>query len=272
MEFKDINLPNQGIYQVTLDKSDVDHIWDIVKKYSPEDVQWDDNKLVHDTSRRLTWGLFDDGKKFQTNVLEKILLKYLDKYGLPVEVTSTHEHRFTFNRFWCNATTKGQYQALHDHDSIFSFVVWLNVPYDADDERAVTDQYHPQAGEFGFVYTDITGRVRQKPIDQSKCHSGTILFFPSTIHHQVFPFFSTEDYRITCSGDIVWASQLIKHPLRGDVIEMEGSGVPLNDLKRLNYYSSQEFVVGDPLFKDLNQIDIDNLMAADATSGSYQNT
>ena len=53
---------------------------------------------------------------------------------------------------------------------------------------------------------------------------------------------------------------------------MEGSGVPLNDLQRLNYYSSQEFVVGDPLFKDLNQIDIDNLMSADATSGSYQNT
>ena len=73
MEFKDINLPNQGIYQVTLDESDVDHIWNIVKKYSPEYVQWDNNKLVHDTSRRLTWGLFDDGKKFQTNVLEKIL-------------------------------------------------------------------------------------------------------------------------------------------------------------------------------------------------------
>ena len=45
MEFKDINLPNQGIYQVTLDESDVDHIWNIVKKYSPEYVQWDNNNL-----------------------------------------------------------------------------------------------------------------------------------------------------------------------------------------------------------------------------------
>ena len=53
---------------------------------------------------------------------------------------------------------------------------------------------------------------------------------------------------------------------------MEGGNVPLTELKRMNSYSSQEFIVGDHLFKDLNQADIDNLMSADATSGSYQNT
>ena len=160
---------------------------------------------------------------------------------------------------------RDRYQALHDHDSLFSFVVWLNVPYDADDERSITGQMHPQAGEFGFVYTDITGRVRQKPIDQSKCHSGTILFFPSTIHHQVFPFFSTEDYRITCSGDIVWASQVITESFRGTIPDNK-------ELERINYYSSQEFIVSDPLFENLSREDIDKLMAADSTSTSHQNT
>tara|TARA_B100001996_G_scaffold346410_1_gene303342 strand:- start:702 stop:1520 length:819 start_codon:yes stop_codon:yes gene_type:complete len=272
MEFKDINLPNQGIYQVTLDESDVDHIWNITKKYSPEDVEWDGKLLKHDTPRRLTWGLFDDDKKFQENVLQKVLYKYLGKYGLPIEITTTHEHKFTFNRFWCNCTTTGQYQALHDHDSIFSFVIWLHVPYDADDERAVSDQYHPQAGEFGFVYTDITGRVRQRPVDQSKCHSGTMLFFPSTILHQVFPFFSTKEYRITCSGDISFASQLIKGSLNGSMFDLKGGNLDNNDLERLSYYSSQEFVVGDPLFKDLNQIDIDKLCSASSQSSSHQKT
>ena len=54
MEFKDVTLPNQGIYQVTLDKSDVDHIWHIVKKYSPEHVKWDGNRLVPVSYTHLT--------------------------------------------------------------------------------------------------------------------------------------------------------------------------------------------------------------------------
>ena len=273
IQFNEINLPNHGIYQIPLEKSDIDNLYTIVKKYSPKEVVWEDNTITRIDSKCQQWGLFDDNKTFQTNVLEKILHKYLQTYKTPVEFLTTHAHRFTFNRFWCNATTKGQYQALHNHDAIFSFVIWLEIPYDMDDERAIQDQMHPQAGEFGFVYTDITGRVRTKSLEQSKCHSGTMLFFPSTTNHNVYPFYSTDEVRISCSGDISLASQFIHGSLNPPMFDLPGKcGIPPQELERLNSYNSQEMVVSDPLFPHLNQHDIDRLCSSMGQSESYQHT
>ena len=214
----------------------------------------------------LEFGLFDDNKTFQTNVLHKVYLAYVEKYGLPFDKTfSTHKHKLTFQRFWCNATTKGQYQALHNHDSIFSFVLWVNIPFDIDDERKLQGGMHPEAGDFIFTYSDITGRQRVKNIHQSKTDSGTMLFFPSTTHHGVYPFYSTDDVRITCSGDLSIGSTLIGDPLIP----------PLDADQRLQYLSrlnSQELIVSDPLFQDLNKDDYDKLFSVMFQSGSYQHT
>ena len=210
--------------------------------------------------------MFDDNKTFQTNVLHKVYLAYVEKYGLPFDKTfSTHKHKLTFQRFWCNATTKGQYQALHNHDSIFSFVLWVNIPFDIDDERKLQGGMHPEAGDFIFTYSDITGRQRVKNIHQSKTDSGTMLFFPSTTHHGVYPFYSTDDVRITCSGDLSIGSTLIGDPLIP----------PLDADQRLQYLSrlnSQELIVSDPLFQDLNKDDYDKLFSVMFQSGSYQHT
>jgi len=32
--------------------------------------------------------------------------------------------------------------------------------------------------------------------------NGSLVLFPSTLHHQVYPFFESDDYRVSISGNI----------------------------------------------------------------------
>ena len=273
MDISDIDLPNYGILKISLDKKDVDNLYTIIKKYSPSHFQWEGNTLIKSTTDQQQFGLFDDGKLFQTNVLHKVYLSYVEKYGLPFAKTfSTHKHKLTFQRFWCNTTTKGQYQALHNHDSIFSFVVWVNIPFDIDDERSYTGEMHPESGDFIFTYSDITGRQRVKNIHQSKSDSGTMLFFPSTTHHSVYPFYSTDNTRITCSGDLSIGSTLIGDPLIPPLDTDYSDFMTHEKLQYLSRLNSQELIVSDPLFDSLNKDDYDKLFSVMFQSSSYQHT
>jgi hypothetical protein len=61
----------------------------------------------------------------------------------------------------------------------------------------------PSASDFQFVWTQkdseelIFRNFSLSPEDE-----GRMLFFPSTLQHQVFPFYGTEEERITISGNI----------------------------------------------------------------------
>ena len=108
---------------------------------------------------------------------------------------------------WVNFQKKYEYNPVHDHGGCFSFVLWLNIPYTREDEDAVsfTRKLHKDAltsnGKFEFFYNDTLGGIysHKLPIDPS--YEGMILLFPSTMKHCVYPFYTSDDYRISVSGN-----------------------------------------------------------------------
>ena len=60
------------------------------------------------------------------------------------------------------------------------------------------------ASDFQFTYTDILGNTIEYPIFMSPEMEGTLMLFPSTLHHQVYPFYNTEEPRISISGNLLW--------------------------------------------------------------------
>ena len=56
---------------------------------------------------------------------------------------------------------------------------------------------------FQFSYTDILGRISQFNYDLNKSWEGIMLFFPSQLEHQVYPFYNCDDYRISVSGNVL---------------------------------------------------------------------
>ena len=197
MNTKKIELPNYGILDVTLDKNVLDHLHHLVEKYEPDDA-------------KQQWMLIDDDNRFQKEVLNPIIQEYVTDYGFPEKLKTTHIHDLTFQKFWANYTGKGEYQALHNHDAIWSFVIWLKLPAVANDEQSVKDAMHPDAGDFILTYSDIIGRTRKVNWKLEKQYNeGHMLLFPSDLYHAVYPHFQTDEKRLSLAGDIVINSNVV---------------------------------------------------------------
>ena len=197
MRTKKIDLPNYGVLDITLDKEHLDHLHHLVEKYEPDDA-------------KQQWMLVDDENRFQKEVLNPIIQEYVTDYGFPEKLKTTHIHDLTFQKFWANYTGKGEYQALHNHDAIWSFVIWLKLPAVANDEQSVKDAMHPDAGDFILTYSDIIGRTRKVNWKLEKQYNeGHMLLFPSDLYHAVYPHFQTDEKRLSLAGDIVINSNVV---------------------------------------------------------------
>ncbi len=97
---------------------------------------------------------------------------------------------FDYGNPWINYQAPTEYIANHQHAGVLSYVIWIRVP-DTDDSTT---------GNFQFQYTDIIGRHRDHIIKPTE---GKVLIFPSALSHCVYPFYKSEDYRISVSGNVL---------------------------------------------------------------------
>ena len=89
-----------------------------------------------------------------------------------------------------------------------SWIIFLNIPYNLEDE----DKVFPEVGidntqlstsrlSFLQVSPIVRGGIDGVILNVDKSFEGKILMFPSYIQHEVFPFYTSDDYRITISGN-----------------------------------------------------------------------
>jgi hypothetical protein len=109
---------------------------------------------------------------------------------------------------WVNFQKKGEFQPIHAHGGMFSFVIWMDIPYNSKDEAKYTgktnESYVP-GGCFSFAISDGTNRsVRESLIKMSPEMNGYCCFFPSDLSHQVYPFYTSDKDRISISGNIMY--------------------------------------------------------------------
>ena len=110
------------------------------------------------------------------------------------------------NELWVNFQKKHEFNPLHDHTGIMSFVIWVKIPYLMEDElkAAPGASANPNlAGHFAFHFTDALGDIRTYHIPADQTAENTVLLFPARLKHSVFPFYSSDDFRITVSGNFV---------------------------------------------------------------------
>ena len=120
---------------------------------------------------------------------------------------NTGKHAITSLGAWVNFQHKGENNPLHSHGGILSWVLWLKIPYTHEDEQA--HQTHPNqsfAGMFGMTYTNVLGNIELAGWQLSKEMEGTLLLFPSKLKHCVYPYYSTDDVRISLSGNYAFST------------------------------------------------------------------
>ena len=107
--------------------------------------------------------------------------------------------------YWANIQRKHEFNPMHSHDGIYSFAIWLEVPYLMSEEIEASpgkDSNSPRAGMFSFIYTNIFGEIREAEFPVDKTYEGTVFLFPSCLQHLVYPFSSSDGTRISISGNL----------------------------------------------------------------------
>ena len=106
---------------------------------------------------------------------------------------------------WVNFQKKHEFNPMHVHDGLYSFVIWHKVPYDIKDEKARLPNIRDEdfrAGMFAFFYSEPGGKIYQEAIPVDKNWQGKIALFPASLDHCVYPFYTSDDYRVSISGNI----------------------------------------------------------------------
>lgn len=106
---------------------------------------------------------------------------------------------------WINFQEKYEFNPLHNHSGVMSFVMWLKVPYSMEDELNNPSSINAKMkcpAHFSFVHTSAMGEVFQQLIPVDKTYEGVVCVFPSKLYHQVYPFYTSDGYRVSLSGNL----------------------------------------------------------------------
>jgi hypothetical protein len=124
------------------------------------------------------------------------------------KITVLSENRPLYlDKLWVNFQEKHEFNPVHDHTGVFSFVIWVKIPYNLKNETALSpgaNSAQPLAGHFSFYYTSVLGHLSHFSIPADETMENTLLIFPSKLNHSVYPFYSSEDFRISVSGNIAF--------------------------------------------------------------------
>ena len=103
------------------------------------------------------------------------------------------------DKMWVNYQKKYEFNPPHNHSGVFSFVIWIQIPYDLKEE--IKHEHTRRASLFNFLFPQIDG-MKNEPLYVDKSWEGQMILFPSSQFHYVNPFYTSDDYRISISGNI----------------------------------------------------------------------
>ena len=120
---------------------------------------------------------------------------------------------FCLDKFWVNFQKENEFNPPHNHTGLFSFVIFVKIPTDWREQHALpvsTNSNFPSASNFNFVYTTLLGEMEHYDYYLDKTSEGGMLFFPSKLMHEVFPFYNCDKERISISGNICFDNSTSK--------------------------------------------------------------
>lgn len=199
-KWKPVEPLKYGWLEIVLDKEPIDYLKKIIKNKK--------QKSNHTLAGNITQSNFitDENNWFMNNVVNPCIDHYIKEFGEHFyHKYLMHNCAMELDKFWVNFQQKYEFNPMHNHTGVFSFVVWIDIPTNWVKEHNVSfskGSNRAVASDFCFVYTDILGRLRNYWYKLNQSQNGTMLFFPAELQHQVYPFYTSNKNRVSVSGNI----------------------------------------------------------------------
>ena len=146
--------------------------------------------------------LIDKSGWFFTNTLTPLMSYYDEEFGnRGNRFPTTNIHPYYLDKMWVNYQLENEFNPIHDHNGIYSFVIWMKIPTDFKEQNSnVTNNQCISAFEFYFL--NMLGERDSHRYLLGPSDEGKMLFFPSQLAHCVYPFYNCKEERISISGNI----------------------------------------------------------------------
>ena len=106
---------------------------------------------------------------------------------------------------WVNFMKKYEFNPIHNHSGLYSFVIFVKIPFELDKEFAsprTQNEKQRFPGCFSFYCGNGLGEFVPHVIEADRTWEQVIMLFPSITQHCVYPFYTSDDYRMTVSGNL----------------------------------------------------------------------
>lgn len=195
-----LNFPNFGFVGADLTEEELAPIWDEVNE-----IQSDFSKAVP-MQPQLVGNLNHEYLLIRSKpLLERMTRSLIPAFAQSFQLKTRDPATYHLDRPWVNFQRKHEFNPLHKHSGEFSFVLWLQIPYTKEDELRASPGVLPDrncAGCFTFQYIDVLGSITPWSIPADNTYEGRLILFPAALNHSVHPFFSSDEYRISISGNL----------------------------------------------------------------------
>jgi hypothetical protein len=202
LEMKPCVFPNLGYLEIKLPPKVLKFLDDAIK--NKQEKKHNPNLAGNIGSSYL---IPDKNNWFFDRVMAPCILNYNKFFlGSPEQRYLTKNCRYILHSMWVNYQQKYQFNPVHSHTGVFSFVIWYKIPSSLEKEKKLPFSKHsnsPSSSSFEFIYCNTMGQATTKGFPLSSKDEGTMLFFPSTLMHQVYPFYTSDKDRISIAGNVL---------------------------------------------------------------------
>ena len=199
---KAIHPLNLGWLQKELSDQEMDYLWRCIGNKKGDHR----SNLAGNVSG--SYLLMDRGDWFWLNTLKPLCATYQKEFdnNLGDSVAVSGKHPYFLGSWWVNYQNQHEFNPLHKHGGVYSFVIWMKIPTHYKDQQRLpisSNSNNDSVSNFEFVYTDICGKIMNWDYEMCPELEGTLVFFPSDLNHQVYPFYNCSEERISISGNIM---------------------------------------------------------------------
>jgi len=145
--------------------------------------------------------------------LEPYLIWLSNEYDSHYHYTQTVDYmdigdrkwQFSVDSVWANFQRKHEFNPVHNHGGTLSFVIWVQIPYELEEEFKQSrehNDYPKTTSCFQFLVTNTMGQIYNHTLPVDKTWQGKIIMFPAKMMHTVYPFYTSDEYRISVAGNV----------------------------------------------------------------------
>ena len=124
--------------------------------------------------------------------------------------------KLSLRSFWVNHMKQYEFNPIHSHDGCFSFVIFVKIPFKSEEMLKIAPGVEGNDNVAGCL--QLIRNQNDLPMKTFSTYNifadesweGWMVMFPAYMHHLVYPFYGTEETRITVSGNIY--CEMVKPP------------------------------------------------------------